>query len=258
MNTEERGVLIGMVLGDGHIRTATAKDKIAKRRISPQITFSHSAKQKEYAGHKVSILNNIFGGNATLRNTSYIDKNGKEHFICYAAKSNPYFRVLKNMMYTSGKKKVTNHVLDMLTDNGIAIWFMDDGSYRINRKLDGNVSSVSLIISTYCSKEEVDNIINYFTFKYDIIFKPAFCNKTKLWYIRANTLNSRKFAGLIEPYIVDSMKYKISCIHKLDEHECLKPEKTCVVCGKKVVVFKAKEMCHACYDKQWKLNRVMI
>lgn len=225
MNRQDRAKVVGMVLGDGYIRTASAADKLAGRRIAAQISFSHSIKQREYAACKVAELNEIFGGKATLREKKY-----DYVHMCHAAKSNPYFKILKGMMYKDGKKHITRQVLDMLSPEGIAFWFMDDGSYRINRASDGRVTSLSLIISTYCSKEEVDEIIAYFKREHSITFKPAYCERTTLWYVRGNTAESKKFAALISKYIVPSMRYKLACIKSLDSQECQTPNKICSKC----------------------------
>jgi len=245
MNKQDRGKLVGMVLGDGYIRTASAKDKLAGRRIAPQIVLGHSIHQEDYMKYKTDILNKMFGGNASI---GY--KDGK-YKSCYLNKSNPYFKTLKGMMYKNGEKYISRQVLDMLTPEGIAIWFMDDGSYRINRRSDGSVSSISLAISTYCSKEEVDEIIKYFKEKYDITFKSAFCKRTQLWYIRANTSDSRKFSNLILPYMIGSMLYKVSCVQMLDGHECAAPDKVCKECGNTFASLKAKGLCMNCYNTKY-------
>jgi hypothetical protein len=248
MNDNDRGILVGMVLGDGYIRTATARDKLMNRHVSPQIYFGHSIAQSVYAEHKVNVLNKMFGGHATLRKSR--QSNGYE--FVYANKSNPYFKTLKGMMYCSGKKTITRQVLDMLTPEGIAYWFMDDGSYRMNKDMDGVVSSISLTISIYSSEAEIDCVVGFFLEKYDIMFKKAFCKKTKLWYVRANTFNSRKFSLLIEKYIIPSMSYKLSCVKLLDCHECPTSEVfTCSSCGGIFPALKASGKCMLCYNKEY-------
>lgn len=257
MNRQERGILVGMVLGDGHIRTATAADKLAGRRIAAQLTFSHSIKQREYAEHKLNVLNKIFGGKASLGIGRYKNKysNGKAVQICHAAKSNPYFKTLKGMMYSAGGKHITSHVLSMLTPEGIAYWFMDDGSYQFNKRDDGTISSISLNISTYCSEAEADLIISYFKNAYDIEVRKAYCKKTKRWTVRMNTGSARKFAALISEYIVPSMKYKLASVHFLDSHECPTSELlTCNNCGKSFLAL-TRGLCTSCYNSETNQKR---
>lgn len=247
MNRRNRAIITGMILGDGYIKTASAADKLAGRHPAAQISFGHSIKQQEYAQYKVDVLNKMFGGKATLR----YGKPDAKYLTCYANKSNPYFKTLKGLLYIDGKKRFTKRALSMLSPEGIAFWFMDDGSYRMNKRSNGTISSVSLNISTYCSKEEVDNIINYFNDTYSIEFRPAFCKRTKLWYVRTNTKNARKLAGLIKKYLVPSMKYKISCVQDLNNHELSVPDVVCTSCGKTFGALKAKGLCMKCYNDKY-------
>jgi len=219
--------------------------------MSAQIYFGHSIKQQAYAGWKLEKLNKMFGGNATLRFGESSSRTAGVHKTCYANKSNPYFKTLKGMMYQDGIKHINRQVLDMLSPEGIAIWFMDDGSYRFNKRPDGSVSSVSLTIFTYCSLEEVESIQGYFKEVWGIEWKKAFCKKTEKWHIRSNTANARKLAGLIGKYLVPSMQYKVSCVQDLESHERPTPDKTCSQCKKQYAALKAKGLCMKCYNDNY-------
>lgn len=252
MNREDRGKIVGMVLGDGHIRTALAADKLAGRRIAAQMSFSHSTKQEEYAAYKLSVLNNIFGGKATLRKGQF-----KGYHFVYANKSNPYFKTLKGMMYPNGKKLISRRVLDMLTPEGIAFWFMDDGSYSYRRREDGTISSVVLTITMNRTREEVDEIVKYFDEAHNIHFKVAYYKRLDGWYVRLNSGESKKFENLIAPHIHQSMKYKIAPIS--DRHECPRPDLSCASCGKIVKRLSGQARCNACYLRTWNAaKRAMI
>lgn len=242
MNRKDRGALVGMVLGDGYIRTESAADKKAGRRIAPQLSMAHSKDQKRYLQWKVGLLNRIFGGRATVRNYDY---------KVQASKSNRYLRTLKRMMYQDGVKQITPQVLDMLTTQGVAILFMDDGSYRMNRRQDGSVSSVSLNLSTECSYEEAVAIIDYFQRVHGISWKLAYNKRTGYWSLRTNTAEARKMASLVEPYLIPTMRYKIACIHQLDGHERPAPDKICANCGKAFGALKAKGLCMKCYNDRY-------
>lgn len=218
MNKVDRAILVGMVLGDSYIKTTSARDKEMGRHPAAQICFGHSIKQKEYLQHKIDIVNKMFGGNATLRTCNNSASNGKKYGMCYANKSNPYFKTLKKMMYKEGKKFITRSVLNMLSVQGIAMWFMDDGSQRKNYNKCGAVSSVALQIATYCSKEEIEAIILYFKEVYGITWKKAYDKRrseNKEWSLRANTSDSKLFSALISRYIVPSMEYKLLYTHNL-------------------------------------------
>ena len=200
MNKIDRGILIGMVLGDGCLNVR--KDKRYKNSFHQRLTLKHGMKQKEYIEYKRDLLHSIFGGNKSKVNV--INNNG---YIGYSvSKSNSYFRVLHKQMYPNGKKRVSRKVLDKLTPHGIAIWYMDDGSLY-PKKRNGKIHAYELILSTYIPIEENQIIIDYFKEVYDINFNIA---KSKGSYrLRLGTKEARKFIKIVEPYIINSMEYKI-------------------------------------------------
>lgn len=250
MNRQDRGALVGMVLGDGYIRTQSAADNRAKRSVSPQLYIAHSVDQKRYLQWKAGILNRVLGGKVTVRHYDYRHLPGGSKKV-QVVKSAPYLGTLKGMMYQNGVKKVTRQVLDMLTVQGIAIWFMDDGSYRMNRRDDGSVSSISLELSTEVTKDEALEIQKYFWERHNIEWKLTYNKRTTYWSMRTNTENARKLAQLIGGELVPSMRYKIACVHQLKSQERLAPDKQCKRCKKTFGALKAKGLCMKCYNDEY-------
>lgn len=244
MNRKDRGAVVGMVLGDGYIRTESAADKRAGRRVAPQLVMAHSIDQKRYLQWKVGLLNRIFGGKATVRHHAYQGHARKVQ----ASKSSRYFRTLKGIMYRDGEKEITPQVLNMLTVQGIAIWFMDDGSYRLNRRNDGSVSSVALTLDVQRPKEEAELVAEYFRERHGVLWKLARHKRTGLYSLRTNTQGARDMAALIGDDLVPTMRYKIACVHQLDGHERPAPDKICAECGKTFGALKAKGLCMKCYN----------
>jgi len=251
MEKRKRGLLIGMGLGDGHInvRVRTRGDS---QWISSELRVLHSLAQKDYCEHKCGLVNKSLKRNSTVR----IVKNGpeKKYKAAHFTTSHPYFKFLKKVLYPGGKKTITRRMLDMLTDEGIAIWYMDDGSCRFNINVKGRVSSVSTSIATMCRKEEVLLIINYFLETYGIEFKSR-CKKTSdveyAFYIECNTENSRKFVKLVEPFIIPSMAYKIKHVADLDSHERQAPVGVCSHCGGHIFQRRTKGLCRKCYSLKY-------
>lgn len=200
MNRIDRGILIGMVLGDGCL--SVFRDKRYTNSFHQRLTLKHGASQKEYIEYKRDLLHSIFGGKKPK--VKEINNNG---YLGYTvSKSNSYFRVLHKQIYPSRKKCISRKVLDKLTPHGIAIWYMDDGSLY-PKKRNGKIHAYELILNTYIPIEENEIIIDYFKENYDINFKIA---KSKgSFRLRLGTREARKFIKIVEPYIIDSMKYKI-------------------------------------------------
>ncbi len=219
MNTEDRGILVGMVIGDGYLNVRHRIKPKGYEYESSELKVSHSTKQLDYAQHKANLIKKMFGGKCNIYYyETFLKATNKSYPMCAFMKSNSYFRILKKFIYKDKTKCITSEVLNMLTPHGIAIWYMDDGHARRNFNKDGFVSSVSTEISTYCTYEEANTIINWFKEKHGLDTK-LFLSKGK-YCIKWNTQASHEFARLVQPYIIPSMLYKLSHVADLSLHEC--------------------------------------
>jgi hypothetical protein len=232
MNSTDRGKIVGMVLGDGHLsfRKRYNKDKHGTPKyeyLTSAIVIAHSMKQYDYLEHKRNVVHSVFGGNKPeiAKYDHTLPSTGKTYQLARFQKTNTYLRILHGFMYSNkGKKYISKQVLDMLTPEGIAYWYMDDGAVHRNKNANGDTTSCNSEIATYCSKEEVDNICEYFDKKYDIKFKPAYDKARNKYFVRTNTAGSKKFVELVKPYIVPCMIYKIQHVADLIVHEHQAPQ----------------------------------
>ncbi len=188
---EKRGIICGMLLGDGG-------------RCKNNFYIAHSTKQTEYALFKRELLEFITGKQV---NTRQRRNNYGYETIVIEPKLVPLTRVLVKKCYKSGVKTVSTKFLNYLTLQGVAIWFMDDGSKSFKRVGD-RIHSAEVTLNTYLTKEENEVIISYFKETWGIHWG---LNKSKDKYrLRMGTREARIFFALIEPYIIDSMRYKIN------------------------------------------------
>lgn len=252
MNREDRGALVGMVLGDGCLNVARRKSKDGYTFERRELRILHGPQQKDYCEHKAARVRQILGGKFNV--LPYKNGPGGRYKSYGFTSTNKYYKTLKGMMYRNGIKTYTRHILDMLTPEGIAFWYMDDGSARTNTNIDGYISSVATEISTQCSKEDAQIIQEYFDSVHGIHFKVRCnpkCSEGKQFFIQANTAESRNFIRLIEPYIIDSMKYKMRHVADLDSHECQAPIAECVKCGRPIYEKRRKGLCSGCYSRKY-------
>jgi len=250
MKVETRGILVGMVLGDAFLNVRyRMKDKY--HYVSSEMRILHSIVQKDYCEHKAGLIKKHLGGNFSVSFGMHGPNN--KYRYCAFSVSNPYFKQLREWLYPNGKKTFSRHVLDMLTPEGIALWYMDDGHARINRNKEGWVSSVSTDIATMCSNEEVLILQKYFSEEYGISFNARFdkrCSDGKQWFLEANTKNSREFIGLVQPYIIPSMMYKLAHVANLGLHEHRAPLTHCVKCASPVYAKRYGGLCPRCYSRK--------
>lgn len=243
MDAVLRGRLLGIAIGDGYINTT---------RNRSELVVAHGPKQRDYCEHKAALVKQAFGGNFNVKD--YASGPGGKYRSFKFTSSNPYWANLKSWLYPFGKKKYTRKVLDMLTPEGIALWYMDDGHARTNKNKDGWVTSTATNIATMCSESECATIRDYFLEVHGIEWKIR-CRKGSApeaaFFIECNTTESRKFCELVRPYIIPSMLYKLAHVAALDSHECRAPVGKCVHCDAPIFEFRRSGLCGTCYSRKY-------
>ena len=187
-NKEKIGAFTGMILGDGYI------DKYNSFRLI------HCEAQKNYLFFKTEILQKF---QKPLLIPQFFNNNGYPGWRV-STRSCPTFRIFRKKIY-KGKKTISRSILNRLTTLGIAIWFMDDGSTSFRRRL-GKITSVETTLNTYISREQNEIIIKYFAERWNI--KWGLNKSGNSYRLRMGTIEARKFIKIIEPFVIDSMKYK--------------------------------------------------
>jgi hypothetical protein len=185
-----------MILGDGYITK------------NNYLRIGHSCKQEEYLEHKKKLLENVelkVSKTYTILKNQYCNKT-------FESREPILYKHYRHQFYPNGNKTVTRHLLNQLDANGLAIWFMDDGSCTKKYK-NGYGNGRYLQISTHSfTKEENNLILNYLDKVWNIQGRIRIAkkkDKPEYFYITFNVNNSIKFIDIIKPYIIESMKYKI-------------------------------------------------
>lgn len=188
-------ILTGMVLGDASLSKPRQNYVCFK--------IKHSTKQKDYLIHKRDVLQEIFEKQINVH-----EFNNNGYPGCKIEFGNKYFRPFRKYLYPNGVKTFTKKALDRLDVEGIAYWYMDDGSLTLHKsKTEGVYHSRAIYLNTYVSYEEALLIKDFFYERYGIEFKLS---QHKGWYRHVcNSTNTKRFIHLVEPYIIPSMQYKI-------------------------------------------------
>lgn len=198
MERTKKAILIGLILGDGHI---TSKG---------DLNITHSIKQKEYIEYKAKLLEQLL----SCKKINLYHRLDDKHNEFTLHKMHKYFKILRKWIYKNNIKTFSKKILDLLTPEAIALWWMDDGSHGIDRhKETGKIRAHSFHLYTYTTLEETENIINMFKEKFDINFcKIKHTSKNTgitSYYLKCRTKEGRKLSNLIRPYIIPSLQYKI-------------------------------------------------
>ena len=200
LSKEQKRLLIALLVGDGTI----SSNYVFK--------LSHSIDQREYLEWKVNLLNKLGIKNNGIK--EYISSCGYNtgKGVLYSQMSlHSTIKALRRSVYIP-KKTLTRNLLNWLDEQGLAIWFMDDGFININESEQryGSIQR-NIKISTCVDKETCNMIIQYFKEKWDIEFRP-FLEKSKFFSISTRTnKDSDKFIKIVKPYVeqVPSLLYKI-------------------------------------------------
>ena len=185
--------LIGSLLGDGCIEVNGSKK-------AGRFEVSHSIKQKEYLMWKKETLGDLVTcfreGVATIKEKTY--------GVCmFKSLSHPRFLYFRELFYIDGVKSIDERISEFLTPYAVAIWFQDDGSLH--------KSSKTLRISTDCfSYADHLKLQKMMNDKYGILLRIEKTYKKENQYcFGADRKNSKLLSKLIEPHVIESMKYKL-------------------------------------------------
>ncbi|GAJ13929.1 unnamed protein product, partial [marine sediment metagenome] len=192
-------VLIGSMLGDGCIGC------YPKYRDA-WFTESKKIEHIDYLGWKAKILSEFGGSIREREGESGLPHLGSRQFKAAVFRTfvHPLFTQLRHIWYPNGKKVVPEGELQKLDELGLAVWYMDDGSYGVLTR--------SCLIST-----------GSFTLDEQILTKDAFKEK---WGLIPKIIPAGKGYGLdflvsdtdkllrvMAPFIHPDMVYKLGHIH---------------------------------------------
>ena len=135
MNSDTRGILIGMVFGDAYLGVGLRKTGYMRSEMS----VVHSIVQKDYCEHKAALIRKHLNLNVNIT----VRKNGpggKYKASCFCI-THPYFKQLKRWLYPGGVKTFTSKALNMITPEGIPGYIRVDSVHQCEFLLHEKPSS---------------------------------------------------------------------------------------------------------------------
>lgn len=200
----QRSLIVGSLLGDGYI----AQPSPGKG--NPTLCIQHSDSQLDYLLWKAERLREAGFDNIGI----YRVRNGRYKAHRIIVPLGDYGKILRHQFYPNGNKTITRHLLNMLTAEGIAIWYMDDGGICIHKKKDGSIKGREVHIATHAFTYEEHVIIKRYL---DVVWNvQAKIYRDRNWYRLAfNATEGRKFLDIVRPYIHPSLSYKVDMKYKM-------------------------------------------
>lgn len=207
-------LVLDMSLGDGGVY-------FGKNSKFPFYSCTHSIKQLDWALYKLQLLQS---SGYTVHGAIRTWPNGKQGYnLATNIHSNMGF--VHSLLYQDRKKVFRKELFDLLDAKSLAFFFMDDGfaetRYRQKLKYEVRIYNPRVLnwygFSTYCfSDEEQNTFINWLYTRFNIksqIQKKKFGNVVVIY----NKDDKDSFRDLINPYIIETMKYKVSFPHSFKE-----------------------------------------
>jgi transposase len=194
ISKKQMSIILGTLLGDGCLKSQST---------SAYLSISHSEKQKDYLYWMYDQLKSI----CPTAPKSYISK-GKYTTFYFASESRNDLLELRNRIYIP-KKTVSKLWCDNIDEIALSIWFMDDGNLAYVNKSRSEFSFATNSFS------EAENYLLSSTLKdkFDInsSVKPISKPSGIQYNLVVDDDSFDLFAGIIKPYVIDSMSYKLPC-----------------------------------------------
>lgn len=187
----QREIIVGLLLGDGHLETANGR--------TYRLKVEHGIAQKEYVDWLYQKLSDWVPQPPKARIKNSFGKRIISYgFTTYSSGS---LRFYAQQFYDDKRKVIPQLIARWLTPLAIAIWFMDDGSWKSDHH------RTYIIHTLGYRKSELVILQRKFAEKFGIavgIHKQ--CNGLRL-YVYSES--AEKFKKLVEPYVIPSMQYKL-------------------------------------------------
>ena len=222
MELRKKSLLIALTLGDGSLIEQKKFKPQSKRNVVLEV--QHGYKQLEYLKWKADLCRKVTGTLCNIKKKIYKNKiiNGVKREDSYGYKfisGHRYFKVLRKWLYPNNIKQLQKKYLKYLDLQGIAIWYMDDGSTYIDKRKFYYKFQGSCEFSLCTPKEEAEEVIKYFKEYWDLNFYLHKC-KNDQYKIRCYNEEAIKFINMIKPFVPQCMEYKVR-IPEEYIHECL-------------------------------------
>ena len=180
-------VVCGTVLGDGYLAATRS-----------MLTFSHSARQEEYARLKADLLGE-FGTHVELRSVAAVANGPASYPVVHVRTlAHRALRTLRQDFYAP-VKLVPRWLERALNPRMLAFWFMDDGHTRIRAGGRNPLAE----IATVCFTDADLQILIRGLKRLGLAAKAS---RRRLYF---DVPDTERLSALIAPYVPPSMRYKL-------------------------------------------------
>jgi hypothetical protein len=188
MDQRQQAVLIGSILGDGHLAENWSKTNY-------RLKVSQSVAQQEYVQWKYGVFREwVLTGPKVHESTNSMR---------FATISHPYLTHLHDTFYRRRVKVLPNNIGDLLSPLAVAVWFMDDGNIR---KTNGKVYGYYINTQSFTRGENA-LLAGVLKEKFGIEVAIYENHGKPRLYIGARS--KALFREIVGPYVLPPLQYKL-------------------------------------------------
>lgn len=214
LNKQTKDVLASLIIGDGCIY----------RNTSYYISISHSIRQKDYCEWKMNIFNNLNLFDNDIKMHTRLNGANNKYIAYYFRKGSIKFKEIFEDVIIDNKKSARELLKMIKSEQGVSIWFMDDGSveYSKSKLSDGTWHycrpNIKLCTNSFDYKDQLF-IQKWFKDKYGLDCKIKIekrrnsdgLNRKDTYYLRFGADASEKlYKTILKNYVhcCPSIEYK--------------------------------------------------
>jgi hypothetical protein len=192
LSTIQREILVGILLGDATLESQN-------RGRTYRLKIEQSVRHHAYVMHLYKIFQEWV---LTAPKEKRRRRNGKPtNSVAFSTVSHAAFRFYGHQFYRDQKKCVPRLVHRWLTPRALSYWYMDDGSIK-------SKESKGMILNTQgFPRSEVDRLCEALSTVHQLQVTPR--RQKDGWQIYVSGQSYDTMAGLIEPHLVATMRYKM-------------------------------------------------
>lgn len=193
LDEREKEIILGTLLGDGHLRWRGGK------RTYPELMIEQSIKHEEYILWMRDELKDWLS-NVNLKLNTKIRK--RKEYQSYSIRTicHPVFIEFYNGFYNGDKKEVNiKFIKKYFSELSLAVWLMDDGSLSKGRNI--------ALCSHSFSKSENEELSMFLSDRYGL--------ESNLWrggeryYLGFSKISSEKMSNILNKYLLPCMRHKV-------------------------------------------------
>ena len=192
LTTEQKEILVGLTLGDGHLETVNGGRTY-------RLKVEHSLNQKDYTDWLYKKFKNLVLTKPQIKLQTVGDVEYQKYW--FSTIGTGALRYYGQQFYVNRKKIVPKIIGKMVTALSLAVWFMDDGSLKSKHHR-------ARIINTQGFDDiSLERLRRMLAQRFLVRTTLRQQQEGKQLYIPSTEIE--KFVSIIRPFIIPSMEYKI-------------------------------------------------